>query len=188
MTLNKRYGGYSDEISDNVMTSMQIAIPMQDAEASWRRCGNTADFFSKVYSQWFYNQDKSANVLSIVVNELIENAAKYSRMDVSPVQILFRTFKDHLEVEAISTCDESQATRFDEFLSRFDTSDPKDFYQRQLLESALSDTTQSRIGLSLLRMDYGADVSCKIADSEEFEGYYEVCVKASLHYEEVDNL
>ena len=188
MNLDKRYGNYTDDIPDNVMTSMQIAIPMQDIATSWSRCGNTADFFSRVYSQWFHQQEKSANVLSTVVNELIENAAKYSRMDLSPVQVLFRTFKDYIEVEAITVCEEVQAKKFDEYMQTFVQMDPDEFYEKRLLETAVSETSQSGIGLTVLRSDYGAEVSCKISPSDDFKGFYDVCVKVSLRYEEVDNL
>ena len=55
-----------------------------DLVREWSRCGQTADYMARYLAYDFADRETAASVLSTVINELVENAAKFSTDKANP--------------------------------------------------------------------------------------------------------
>ena len=143
-----------------------IALLPIDIFDHWDRCGDIADFVA-TYFQYNFQQPASQNIISTVVNELIENAVKYSRNKSSAIQLEVRKRQEHLLLRVSNLIPRNQRDHFVAIC--------RDLFQRDLdelylekLTLAQEDRTFSGIGLILLKKDYDALLGMDIVtDSQD---------------------
>lgn len=154
-----------------------------DFMTHWKRCGLMADFIGSFYSfdGSGREDDRILYNLSTVINELIENAAKFSRQR-SPVFMSFKHFSNLLQVEVINQAPVSVAVPFKELAKTLITADIEELYFKKLEEN--ENEKQSGIGLMMILKDYPVEMAFRFADSEDGK-YVTVTVKAYIATEEV---
>jgi hypothetical protein len=143
-----------------------IPIPQR-----WRNNGLSADFLGDYLSTFFPGEDGASTerqaeikgTVSYIVNELLENAMKFS---YAPSQHAI-SLAMYLEAEAISlyvtnSVDPQTLVVFQQYIQRLLTEDPNALYMEQLTRNAEADKGGAS-GLGLLSMlnDYGATVAWK---------------------------
>ncbi len=67
-------------------SAISVTLIPSVVRAKWVEAGNTADFIADFYNQCF-NDRKIRDMISTVLNELIENAVKFSGSDSLPVNV-----------------------------------------------------------------------------------------------------
>ena len=86
-------------------------IPL-DLVTEWARCGQTADYLARFLAYDFEKRELAASVLSTVVNELVENAVKFSSDKTLPAQIVVRQFGDRISITTSNNATAAQAESF----------------------------------------------------------------------------
>jgi len=131
-----------------------------------------------------HNRPVAANVLSTVINEILENAAKFSADKKRQVKIVVGQHGDAVQVEAtnIATAERAQAfaSRLEEVLAQ----DPEVLFQRHIESAASAPRGAPGVGLVVLRKDYHTEIAARIAATTG--GLFEVTVQVRLPSEEVD--
>jgi hypothetical protein len=151
-----------DRDTENFFSIAFLPIDIFD---HWDRCGDIADFVA-TYFQYNFQQPTSQNIISTVVNELIENAVKYSRNKSSPVRIEIRKRQDHLLLRVSNLIPRNQRDHFVAICRDLFERDLEELYLEKLTRGR-QDHTYSGIGLILLKKDYEALIGVDFFQTQE---------------------
>lgn len=142
-----------------------ISILPIDIFDHWDRCGDIADFVG-TYFQYNFEETTSQNIISTVVNELIENAVKYSRNKSSMIQLEIRKRQNHILLRVSNFIPRNQRDHFVRVCSDLFQRDLEELYLEKLTLGQ-KDRTFSGIGLILLKKDYEALLAMDIVVGQE---------------------
>lgn len=136
------------------LSHMHVQLLPLDMIVQWGRCGQTADYIASYLAYHFRDFSRAMNVLSTVLNELIENAVKFSADKMQPIHLAALFFGDTLLLQSTNPIREDQDEAFREFVERLFSEDLDDLFVTQVEHSAENDTELSGLGLITLKNDY----------------------------------
>lgn len=151
-----------DTGTENFFTVSFLPIDIFD---HWDRCGDIADFIA-TYFHYNFQVGASQNIISTVVNELTENAVKYSRNKSSPIQVDIRKRRSHILIRVANIIPRNQRDHFVSICTDLFQRDLEDLYLEKLTLGQ-SDRTYSGIGLILLKKDYEALIGVDFFQTQE---------------------
>jgi hypothetical protein len=184
MTEYHVYGSYNEEDKD-VETDSRIdfVVPLELMD-HWQRCSMISNFLASTHAVGFDNTDKVSNLFSIIINELLENAVKFSRDRSKLIMLSLKQRKHDVCIEAINTTDEIQAHKLNTFIEKLETESPEDLYIHQLENIAVIDNPSvSGMGLIMLRHDYQAQLGIRIVPRIDDAHCYDVSISVALEKE-----
>jgi hypothetical protein len=105
-------------IIDKEQTESMVKITLfpSDLVSYWSRCGLTADFGATFYSFCFPENKTVRNSLSFILNEIVENAVKYSVEEKSPIKICLYEQTNDLVFEVQNFISDEQSDNFSEYI------------------------------------------------------------------------
>lgn len=126
---------------------------------------------------------KKAGIIAMSVNELIENAIKYSDMEGIQIkfQIMSNEKKIYVNVSNHATADEEK--NLDHILREINSRPPLEAYMNRMKSSADSLSVKSSIGLARIRYESQAEITHSYND----EGFVNVHAAIPINNEEADN-
>ena len=149
------FGQYvNPEQSPPPLSRMAVQLLPLDMIVQWKRCGQTADYIASYLAYHFRDFGRAMNVLSTVLNELIENAVKFSSDKQHPIRLAAHFFGDNLLLESTNSIREDSDKSFREFVGRLFNEDFDDMFVAQVEHSAEFDTELTQLGLITLKNDY----------------------------------
>jgi hypothetical protein len=165
------------------------SIPMQQR---WRNNGLSADFLADYLSTFFAGDNHAAaerqaklkSTINYVVNELLENAMKFS---YAPAQHAIGLAM-HLEPDAVSlyvtnSVDPHAVESFQQIIARLLTEDIDTLYLEQLTHNAESDSAEgSGLGYLTMLHDYGIAPARQFAPSLQDPNVITVTTMARLSF------
>jgi len=190
MAIQTSYGLYYDvdlQTAWGSEFSIDFVVPLE-LVSQWRRCGLVADFLANYHSFHFQNPKKALMILSTIINELLENAVKFSKDKNKLVTLSLRHSENSIFVETINVTDESNAARLDGFIFRLNQSDPESLFFEQIEECAVSDHLSSGLGLLTILKDYEANLGVKIAPKIDDTELHEVAVTVAIQLDSIDSI
>ena len=150
---------------------------------SWERSSLLSNFAADYFEHNFPG-GAAHNLISTVLNELIENAVKFSRNNSMPVEIVMKKRKSELLIRADNSLPRH---RQDAFMAIC-----KDIFERDLdelyverMNSNLTDSGSSGIGLILIRKDYSAGLNFNFYTDGRNSAH--VVVTAQLDFHDLRN-
>jgi len=158
-------------------------IPL-DLVAHWKRCGMVADFLAHFLGYNFENKEMATNIISTVLNEVLENAVKFSVDKSETIALGLRYVGEHIEVEASNKTDLIKADNLAKYIQKLHTEDLEDLFVQQIEHTAAKERTASGLGLITLKKDYEARVGCQI--TEKAPNVFETIVRVCLPVEKVE--
>jgi len=154
------YHGAEGPLSELSLSLVPLAIV-----AEWTRCGETADFVARYFAHDFDDRELAGNVLSTVVNELLENAVKFASDKSIPARLTVREYAERLCIVTRNVAAPGQAAAFGAAVSRLAEGDPEGMFAERI--ASPPETGGAGIGLIILRKDYGARVGVRITPSDD---------------------
>ena len=146
---------------------------------TWPDCWDIADYLSQL-PQFYNGSEENHLILSTVINELLENAYKYSIDDNKSVKLELEKQFNKIEVKTINKSDPEQASILAGFLNSMGRVSFKNVFYRYLSKNYNFMNEFSQIGLSTLLKDY--DCSLDFTIKPQNEGC-DVMVKAAVYIE-----
>ena len=171
-------------VSDEDLQKQKYSVSTFDACANdfkltWKRCSVVSNFWAEYYATEFIHDGASQsdflNVVSFILNELIENVSKYCDVENAPVKI--KTFF-HREGKIIFKTNnfltEESAIRFADKIDELFTSDLTELYFQRLEEEE-----GSGLGYLTMIQDYGVTLGFHFTKSDPQNNLYQVetCTK-----------
>ncbi len=160
------------------LSAIEIEVAPIDLVTEWRRCGMIADFMAQYMEHGFERRETARSVLSTVVNELVENAAKFSADKGSPARVSIRHHGEvvHAEVQNDASDEDLQGLR--EVLADLARDGADEVLRRRLGD-------RRGLGLAMLVKDYGAKVGATVVRTDA-RGKNTVCLRVALSTVEVE--
>lgn len=160
--MNVEYiGEYRTEFIDE-SSMLDISVYPQDVHNYWNRCGLISNFSSYYISMAFPQHKSIVNSLSMILNELLENAVKYSAYDEEPINMTVRIVGDDIVVESSNSINKAEYDRIESLVSELTDNELVNHkYFEMLKENALSHH-KSGIGLFTIINYFNVHLSFRI--------------------------
>ncbi|AFY54972.1 hypothetical protein Riv7116_2462 [Rivularia sp. PCC 7116] len=150
-------------------------------EERWRNNGLSADYIAEYLTTVLNSDDNESgneNYLadikssaSYIANELLENGMKYCNEQTNhPVTFHIELASNEIRFFLENTVIPASADKLKEFIEELNSSDPDEFYIRQLEKTAeadLEDNTSSGLGFLSIINDYSAKLGWKFQTLEQ---------------------
>ncbi len=162
-----------EQDTENLFTLSFLPLDIFD---HWDRCGDIADFVARFF-RYSFAAHSSYNIISTVVNELTENAVKYSRNKSSPIYLEARKRGEQLIISMTNALPRNQREHFAAVGRELFEKDLEQLYLEKLTIGK-DDRSFSGIGLVLLKKDY--DVSLSMDFLVNGAGDLLVCITIEL--------
>ncbi len=163
------FGEYLEEAKKPLSQAL-LVIDSRELMRNWRTVSLSSDFFAKYYSYYFpykekaqerISRDSAENSISFVLNELIENTAKYSNAGDQTVSIRIWL----LEEDIIFSLSNFVTARLGESFARLAReileSNPEELYLKRLERNTQEQEGGSGLGYLTLINDYGIALGFK---------------------------
>lgn len=169
---------------DEISNMVHITLLPKDLALYWQRCGLTADFGASFAAFCFPEIEGAKNALSVILNELVENAVKYSSEESKRIKITLCEKDKYLyfEVENYITWD--QRLIFDKEIKLLEEcNDIGSAYIEAMERSMTGD--ESRLGLLTILNDYKVGISFTFAEIKTDPSYHVVKLQVRITPEDI---
>jgi hypothetical protein len=146
--------GLEDRVA---LSEVSLSIPPVDLVVDWRRCGYVADFLAAYLALAFDDIKQATNLLSTIINELVENSVKYTNSSQSPIRICMRHYGDYIHLSFANQSNQAHVIKLRHFMESMVQEDAEELYFRQLEFNAQENVLESQLGLLSLKKDYKLD-------------------------------
>ena len=170
--------GAFPEPPESPLSAVEMEILPLDLVTEWRRCGMIADFMADYMVHAFEKRAVARSILSTVMNELVENAAKFSADSRTPARASIRHHGDFVHLETRNVAVEAHVERLRTLLRDLARGDPVAVW-RARIEGRLG------LGIAMLARDYGATIGATTTRAGD-GGSYTVCLRVSVSAAEVE--
>jgi hypothetical protein len=171
-------GRYEDHTEGE--KALKLRLNHADLIRIWKRCGITADYGASYASYSYQDIEGVENTASTILNELIENAAKYSRGNQGDIEILITLKSDCIYFQVDNIIDEAHYCGFYEFAREMmQCGDVNSLYIEKIKAAAESGGEASGIGLLTILVNFNAGMGFKFSCGRD-KKHYAVSVQASM--------
>ena len=173
-------GDFSDGPSAAALTSVDIELRALELVVHWRRCGLTADWLALFFAYDFEPEARQTaeSILSTVINELLENAAKFCADKQRLVRVAVRHHGEFVSIETVNVASGAHAARLRETIEELTRSNLDELFTRRM--QTKNAPGASGIGLLILKKDYAVRLGAKLTPVGGDEWNVEVRVELSL--------
>ena len=180
-------GAFTEDTAATHLSDCQVLLDAEDMSRNWRRCGLTADFLARYYSYHFPYREKATdrisretaeNTISYILNELIENTAKYSDAANKDVEVQVSLQDKDIVFEVSNHVTAQRAEGFIRLARGLLEGNPEELYVAQLEKN----TDSSGLGYLTMINDYGVSLGFKADDAGD--GVFQVTVQATMKWKE----
>ncbi len=164
-----------------------LGLDAVDMSQNWRRCSLSADFLARYYSYYFpyrekatdrISRDTAENTISYILNELIENTAKYSDAADTGVEVGIRLRENDVLFQVSNHVTAKRAEEFTRLVSDLLGGNPEELYVAQLEKN----TDSSGLGYLTMINDYGVSLGFMVKKTAD--DVFTVSVQASMKWKE----
>ena len=184
-------GEYRDAVEGTAVTESTVHLKSDDLFQNWRRVSLSADFIARYYSYFFPYKEKAQEILdresaensiSFVLNELIENTAKYSDAGKKEVEITIWMLGTFVLFNISNFVKEELAGSFLKVAREILDSDPEELYIKKLEKNIEETTGGSGLGYLTLINDFGVALGFRL--EKMGQDLVKVTVQAKMKYKE----
>jgi len=159
------------------LCAISVEVVPVDLLTQWRRCGMVSDSLADYMSYAFERRDVARSILSTVVNELVENVAKYSADKLAPARLSLEHHGASLVVSSRSVANAAHVGALVEELEELAAGSAAEVFARLVAQ-------RRGLGLALVASDYGAALGATISPAGG--GLSTVSLTAALPASEVE--
>ena len=180
-------GSWNDATGGSEQSVAVLGLDAAALSRNWRRCGLSADFLARYYSYYFpyrekatdrISRDTAENTISYILNELIENTAKYSDAAETWVEVVVRLRENDVLFQVSNHVTEKRAGEFTRIVSDLLGGNAEELYVAQLEKN----TGSSGLGYLTMINDYGVSLGFMV--KKNADDVFTVSVQASMKWKE----
>ena len=161
--------------------SLDFVIPLE-LVGNWEKCSLVSNFFANYQSFNFKDQEKVIVILSTVINELLENAIKFTSDKNKLVSISLKHFNSKVSIETINLSNEENVSRLKRIIHSLNNKNPENLILEQIENASKTDLNESGLGILTILRDFQANLGIKIIEKQE-PNIYEVFTKIVFTHE-----
>lgn len=163
----------------SLVTSLDLHVSALEMMVHWGRCSLTADYLAGYVAPTFSDSESARVEISMILDELIENAVKFCADVQEPVVVTVDNFGQSVRLRVRNLCHERQAEDLEASIQRVLTNNPEDLFVQQVEHSASEDVDSSRLGFITLSMNDAVRLGARITKTSR-EHLYTVTVQVVI--------
>ena len=184
-------GSYLEERAEKAVSECFLCIKSDDLFRSWRRVSLSSDFLARYYSYYFpyrekargtLSRDSAENSISFVLNELVENTAKYSDAEDKNVGIRVWLLESVLLFSVSNYITGKLFGPFHSLAQEILGGNAEELYLKRLEKNTEEGGGGSGLGYLTLINDYGINLGFKFEKAGE--DLFKVTVQATMKHKE----
>ncbi len=180
------YGHFKENLSAKTLLTCELKLAFRplDLMSKWQRCGLTADFVSQ-FETIGQSHIRTKNVLSTIMNELLENAVKFSCDKTQFVDIHITADDTKIRIEVTNNADKQDTDTLKSFLKLFFSKDfdVDTFFMKQVEKGEnVGYGEGSQLGFYTMTHNYQGHLSARI-EKTEMANVYKVTIAIELEKE-----
>lgn len=176
---NLTHIGDDIDTEHSIESVLKISLLPLDIFDFWERCGQFSDFVADYFRHNFADQPGCKNLISTVINELVENSVKYSKNKSQPIELIVRKRGHRLVISITNSVPRHQKERFSSICHELFERDLDDLYVERV-QSASDNATYSGLGLILLKKDYNAQLGFNFFENNEDMSFVNIAVDIAI--------
>ncbi len=153
------------DFTEGVDSSFTVRFLPLDMFDNWQRGSVLSDFTANYFRHNFPSEEQFG-LISTVVNELVENAVKFSSNNSLPVDLTLKKAMGRMLLQAANTVPIHRAQPFMAVCRELFEKDLDDLYVERLKQDS-TDRDASGLGLLLIRKDYSSKLSFEFRFDED---------------------
>jgi serine phosphatase RsbU (regulator of sigma subunit) len=153
------------DFTEDVDTAFTVRFLPLDMFDDWQRGGALSDFAAHYFGHNF-PRDEQFSLLSTVINELVENAVKFTANNSLPVELTLKKARDRMLVQAANTIPVNRCQPFMAVCQELFEKDLDDLYMERLKQDQ-ENRSASGLGLLLIKKDYSSRLSFEFRFDED---------------------
>jgi len=185
MSTETTIGNYLDIREDKKALTLSFALPAMEVMNFWSRCGLIANFGSSYMAVACPSQKNIANSLSFILNELLENAVKYTRPKESILEFALLKQGDFITIDISNPISPDQIPALTEMAKHLIDVDYVNGAYIDLLTMSGKTSDKSGIGLLTIINYYQASLSFRIGGLAKKPGCNMYSIQAKINIEEL---
>ena len=184
-------GRYVEDTGERAVSECSLHIRSDDLFRNWRRVSLSSDFVARYYSYFFpyrekargvMSRDSAENSISFVLNELVENTAKYSDAENKKVHIRIWLLESVLLFSVSNFITEKLCGSFLALAQEILSGNAEELYIKRLEKNTEESGGGSGLGYLTLINDYGITLGFKFEKTGD--GIVRVTVQATMKHKE----
>lgn len=144
---------------------LSIYVSSTDMNFYWKRCAILSNFISQFYSHSFESENLDKNAISTIINELVENSAKYSDKENNTIFIEIKDLGKVLRVEVKNRVTPWVKAIFENKIQAIQEGNINQMYF-DALESRNNGSGSEGLGILRLLKDYGLKLAYEFTKQE----------------------
>jgi len=125
----------------------------------WKYISTVRTFIENFTAITIENKKQASNI-AMAVNELVENAIKYSDHESIEVQVYVSKDEKEINVNVKNHARQEDVDALNHFLAEINSLPPLEAYMKRMQESAKLITNKSCIGLARIRYESNTSIEC----------------------------
>ena len=153
------------DFKEGVDTSFTMRFLPLDMFDDWQRGSALSDFAARYFGHNFPGEEQFS-LLSTVVNELVENAVKFTANNSMPVELTLKRAKDRMLIQTANTIPVHRCQPFMAVCQELFEKDLDGLYVERVKQDQ-ENSSASGLGLLLIKKDYSSKLSFEFQFDED---------------------
>lgn len=183
----QEWGSFTSTAGLRPISELFLKLSPLDLVAHWGRCGMSADFMASYLAYDFENAASAQNVISTVLNELVENIVKFSSDKRIAVTASVVHYGEFVCVTTENVTNAARSAALASTMEELVSQDLEDLFSAQVERTVSSNEAISKLGLLMLMKDYKAKLGVRISPRPASD-LSDVLVQVALDAEGLENL
>lgn len=183
----QEWGSFAGTAGRRPISELFLKLSPLDLVAHWGRCGMAADYMASYLAYDFENAAGAQNVISTVLNELVENIVKFSSDKRIAVTASVVHYGEFVCITTENVTNAARAAALASTMEELVSQDLDELFSAQVERTVATSEAISKLGLLMLMKDYKAQLGVRISPRPASD-LSEVIVQVSLDVEGLENL
>ena len=164
-------------------SELQFSISPKEFQEEWSRCSLTADFLSHYIVSGKEPSPQVINTTSTIINELIENAVKFSSTYDNSILLTVQKKTNLMSFETLNFSSEKDTIKFSTHIQKALSKDP-DLFLLEQINLSLTQKSGSGLGFISILSHFNTKFGVKIIPHDAKNQLFKIYLKVILKQEE----
>jgi hypothetical protein len=151
--------------SINETLKLKFTTTISSLKEDWRRCNLLANYIADYASYNFAAKDKADNLISTIINEIIESIVKISEKNAS-ISLTIRQFGPNILVDVTSELESSKIDYYKDLIQRVNQDNIETLYYEHFNHNPKSSFENIEFGMIMLACDYHAQINATFQNND----------------------
>lgn len=166
--------------------SLNFVFPLEFMK-NWERCSLASDFLAEYESFSFKKNKKAVNLVSTIINELMENAIKFSSDQNKLVTVNITHYDHAILLEATNMTEKENVQKLQRFVKDLESKSPDELFFELLSNLENTDTSMSGLGLITIVKDFNASLGIMAAPLTEGDSIFRISIRVYIDMTIIDD-